>query len=387
MKSKVIVYLIYVVFILLGCSKETSKEGSVILVDESKKQETALLSDIAENIEVISLETPKNILFGEIGHIKTTDNYIGLFDEEQTKSVTLFNHKGKFINQLRKVGQGPGEYTNITDFTFNTKDNIIFTYDRDSKSIFMYSLPDLDYLKKIRTRMYLMVLNSLEDSLLVVSDEDLTETTAYGVGYATIDTLKESFDFKPIDTFPNVISIVDGVYPNAFSRNEKGMLYVMNSQYPVIYQLSNKEITPIATIDFGANKIPDEYWEKTDMFEFNLAFETPPLKSALAQNVIVTDKNISFYYMFGTFFNRQVVVYNRETQKTTVVGKVLLEKDGGALPYALGVYNDSFLTLLFPEDLDELFPNGLQDDAPKWLKDIEKSLKENRIVCLKYKMK
>lgn len=382
------IWVIGCLLLAVGCQKQqTSNDETLIILDEEQKQEKVLLSDIADNIEVITLEMPEDIIFGKVEHIKVTDNCFGLFDEQQTKSVTFFNHEGKFINQLRKIGQGPGEYANITDFTLDSKENILLTYDSRLKSIFMYSFPNLDFLHKIRTNIYLMVITLIEQSFLVVSDEDLTETTEYGIGHAVIDTLKKTFTFKPIDVFPNTIPIVEGAYPNTFTRNAKGLIYVMDSQYPVIYQIRDTEITPIATIDFVKNKIPDEYWGATDINEFNEAFSTPPLKSGLVQNVIVTDDIIAFYYMFGTFYNRQLAVYNRKTQKTTVVNKVLLGEKYGAIPYALGVYEDSFLTLLFPEDLENLFPKGLQADAPKWLKEVEKSLKADKTVCLKYKVK
>ncbi len=375
-------------FVIVACTKkQVSQDGVVITIDEKQKKETVFLADIAAQIEVISLEMPDDILFGEVEHIKTSANYLALLDREQTKSLTIFNHKGKFINQLRRFGKGPGEYSDIMDFTFDAKEGSIYTYDRNFNTIFNYALPDLAFQKKIPTNMYLMGMELVEDSFLAVSDEELTETTEYGVGYVSIDTLKKSFNFQPIDIFSNTIAIVESSFSNTFTRNKQGLIYAMNAQYPKIYQIRDTEILPLATVDFGENKIPSEYWKETKVLDFEEAFFVPPLKSDWVQNVIVTDKTIAFYYMFGRFDNMQVAIYDKKNKKTTVIYKIQLAKSCGVLPCALGVYEDSFLTLLYPEDLEDLFPYGVPAGSPQWVRDIAASLKAEKTVCLKYKIK
>ncbi len=371
----------------VSCKKDpVAKDTQLITIDEKQKKESVVLSEFAD-IEVIPLEMPKSILFGEVQHIKVSQNYLAVFDEIQTKSVTLFNHKGKFVNQLQKVGQGPGEYTDITDFTFTPKEDELLAYDRNSGNIRMYSLPDLNFQRKVKTHIYLMVINAIENSFLAVSDEDVTENTEVGVGYVKIDNSEKSFKFSPISILPNNIGIVEMSSPWTFSRNAKGLVYAMNTLYPVIYQIRDKEVTPLATVDFGENKIPEKYWGMTEFLDFREALSTPPLKSLLVHNAIVTNKYISFCYVFGNIEHRQLAIYDREKRQTTVIRKILLGKDCGSLPYALGVADDSFLTLLYPDAYDEFFPNGLPDNAPQWLKEVEQMLQSDKIICLKYKIK
>ncbi len=386
MKKK---FLIIIVFIqLLGCGKQVNDDNGVsIILDEKQKKNTVLLAEIADKIEVISLKTPDDILFGEVEHIKTSNNYLALFDREQTKSLTIFNHKGEFVNQLRKIGQGPGEYSDITDFTFNAKGDHVYIYDRNFNAINSYSFPDLYFEQKVPTHMYLMGIDIIENSFLAVSDEKLTDKEEYGVGYISIDTLKKSFSFNPIPVFSNMIPVVEVSFPNTFSRNKNGLVYAMNVQYPKIYQIRDKEVQPVATVDFGAHKIPSKYWDETKNSDFEEAFSVPPLKSDWVQNVIVTDSVITFYYMHGNPDNRQIAIYDRKSKKASVIYKIRIAEKCGVLPYALGVHKDFFLTLLYPDDLKELFPNGISEDSPQWVKDTEKSLKEEKVVCLKYKIK
>lgn len=85
------------------------------------------LSDIAESITYIPLETVDNYLIGEKGvHIKPAGDYI--FINEHGKPVGVFDRSGKFIRTIGKIGQGPGEY--IFDY--------MFWPDNSAKSIYVW---------------------------------------------------------------------------------------------------------------------------------------------------------------------------------------------------------------------------------------------------------
>lgn len=387
MKGNILIVFCFLAF-LCSCKKTPHSDKDILItLNEEQKKTTVLLSEIAKKIEVIPLEKSDSILFGEIEQIKASNDYLVLFDKKQTKSLIFFNHKGEFVNQLRKVGQGPDEYVEILSFSLDTKQKNAYIYDRNSNNFIVYSLPNLEFRKKIKTGQYLRSVDFFGNSCLAVSDEDLTKETEAGVGFLNVDLANESVKFNPIKEFPNKNIIVENSLPNTISPNKNGLLYAMPSQYPKIYQITDKEVTLIATVDFGKNKIPKKYWEKTKIVDFEDAFFVSPLKSDWVQNVIVTDDIITFYYMFANPDNRQIAIYDKKTQQTSVIYKIRMAEKCGVLPYALGVHQDSFMTLLYPDDLAELFPNGISENCPQWVKDIEKSLKAEKVVCLKYKIK
>jgi hypothetical protein len=67
------------------------------------------LSDIVESVDYIPLETNDNCLLKTISpyHFIVSENHI-LIKSQST--LYLFNRSGKFIAQIGRVGQGPGEY-------------------------------------------------------------------------------------------------------------------------------------------------------------------------------------------------------------------------------------------------------------------------------------
>jgi hypothetical protein len=52
------------------------------------------------------------------------------------KALVVFDHKGKFLHRIEKIGQGPGEYTRFWDFDVLPNGNIILL---DSRRLLIYS--------------------------------------------------------------------------------------------------------------------------------------------------------------------------------------------------------------------------------------------------------
>ena len=43
------------------------------------------------------------------------DDYIVVMDSEITETVLVFDKEGRFLHRIGQIGQGPGEYIDITD--------------------------------------------------------------------------------------------------------------------------------------------------------------------------------------------------------------------------------------------------------------------------------
>ncbi|WP_209333004.1 6-bladed beta-propeller, partial [Lunatimonas salinarum] len=112
-------------FALIGaCSEPVSddaKHVSVIKLDPllTGRKETINLSEIAESIEYISLETNEQSIFG---HIVKPSEQIKFFEKGvliSDKSRLLhFGYQGDYIGEIGKKGIGPTEYADIRDFAF-----------------------------------------------------------------------------------------------------------------------------------------------------------------------------------------------------------------------------------------------------------------------------
>jgi hypothetical protein len=66
------------------------------------------------------------------------------------KGVFVFDGEGNFLFQIGKLGQGPGEYTSISDFSIDTQQRLIYILDHHAVEAHVYMLDKGEYVKSIR---------------------------------------------------------------------------------------------------------------------------------------------------------------------------------------------------------------------------------------------
>lgn len=106
------------------------------------------LSDIAEEIRYVKLETSPESLIGKIDKFIIYKKRIYIMDEMRGGSLYCFDINGKFIFRIEKTGKGPGEYLALHNFTIDTFENQITIVDQLSSKLLRYSL-DGEYIDEI----------------------------------------------------------------------------------------------------------------------------------------------------------------------------------------------------------------------------------------------
>lgn len=76
------------------------------------------ISDIASEVEYISLETNEKSLIKHIDKAIICDNYI--YIKNNVNSILCFEKNGKYLYKLDNQGRGPEEYTYLADFDVST---------------------------------------------------------------------------------------------------------------------------------------------------------------------------------------------------------------------------------------------------------------------------
>ena len=105
--------------IIKGSYEYFSIKENKITVDLNKPQQASLL-DYFDHIELIPLETNDDVLIGFLRKIIYHQNRYYALDTYRGKySVFVFDESGKFILQISKYGQGPGEYSVLADMSIN----------------------------------------------------------------------------------------------------------------------------------------------------------------------------------------------------------------------------------------------------------------------------
>lgn len=122
--KKHLFYTLLMLISLTGCNAakanpeaEEVEEGlPVINLSENVKEVSTLnLSDAAERVEIVKLETTRQSLISDIEHIQVTNSDIWI-THYKDQYVYRFSRDGKFKNRVGKIGQGPEEYTRLSSF-------------------------------------------------------------------------------------------------------------------------------------------------------------------------------------------------------------------------------------------------------------------------------
>lgn len=98
---------------ICACSFEQASDTNEILIADVRKaiqtESFFSMKDDVKSIEYIPLETTDSCLISNIISLIADDDYIFLLNGK-TSEIFQFNRRGKFIRQIGRVGEGPGEY-------------------------------------------------------------------------------------------------------------------------------------------------------------------------------------------------------------------------------------------------------------------------------------
>ena len=116
---------------------EEDEEGlPVINLSENIKEVSALnLSDAAERVEIVKLETMDKILLSDISSVQVTDNELFV---AARGNILRFSHDGKYLNSIGNKGPGPGEFPSLVGFSIDEKTKEVIVEGSNGILVFDY---------------------------------------------------------------------------------------------------------------------------------------------------------------------------------------------------------------------------------------------------------
>lgn len=115
-----------------------------------KIRKNILLSEVAEEISYIKLETTEECIIEKIEKLVRFKDGVFISNESQ---FFQFDTSGHFIRTFGSIGKGPGEYIRIADFAIDAKSGQLSVYDNELSKIINYSL-DGDFLNEFQIESY-----------------------------------------------------------------------------------------------------------------------------------------------------------------------------------------------------------------------------------------
>ena len=322
-------FLLLFVYTVSFCSvkqKELSQIESKYSIDLDGKQEASIpLSTYFKSVKPIILETNKDCLIGDIHEFQVFDGCIYIFDIRAAKSLYVFDMDGRFIRKIGSLGNGPGEYIQLSDFTLDTENRFIYLLDYGQR-IHKYHLDgtfvqtitpkvqnsNIHYIQYYDSRLYMSILAykpALNDYMLLETDLDNGEILSkslplkYNKGWAELMSIGHSFFMSRLNAPP--------LYSQIF------MDYVVSV---------GKDITPYIELksknlvtDKNLENINDREDARTMVRKFREYFHGSS-KIFDVNSYVENDEFIIFRYQQG-FMNYNIVIIHKKTGSVELVKK------------------------------------------------------------------
>jgi len=129
------IFFASLVFIFLLFSCQSRHEGSDLQTIKMKKDEIPALNDL--NIKVANVFSFENPSGGALTFVwkvlKTGDVYFLIDKHPDGGRVFSFTLEGRFLNNIGKIGRGPGEYLNALDFEIDENAGRVYVLSETGK--------------------------------------------------------------------------------------------------------------------------------------------------------------------------------------------------------------------------------------------------------------
>ncbi len=157
-------FIIILVIVSFGCSRQKSTKTNIIRVDIDDKF-SQNLPELSIN-SVIPLETNESSLFGDIMTIEYFSDRIFILDAFNRRSLLAFTDEGHYLNRT-KLGKGPEEMINPFAFCIDREKDNLLVWDQTLSEMFVYDL-DLTILSRKRYNVTIQQFAKVSDNNMLV---------------------------------------------------------------------------------------------------------------------------------------------------------------------------------------------------------------------------
>ncbi len=340
---KKIFYIITIVVLASCANSRTDKEDGT--ADTPKlltitQEKTRMLYDtlLFKSTILIKPETTDESLISHIDRVAMDDGMIFIFDQPQNR-ISVFGEDGTFRYNIHKIGQGPEEYIQATDFCLDpVNKKILLLCDRPYKV--MYFSYDGKFERETAT-------SQLNFQIATDGEWIYTETTTNKEGDKRL-----TFYNKELNVVDNGIEYMktmqDGVlFSRGKTLSQNSGIYYAYQFDNNIYELKDGKLNKKYTFDFGMNTLPLSLLSKEMAYQ-DFSKECYENKYICCITDVIDNDN---YLIFGTnvgvcFWDKRkdIFVYSHGIHNTEY------NMSAGQL-YAIGNNSNKVLSVIDPSIL------------------------------------
>lgn len=321
--------LLLSVFLLLGCTHE--KGGNNVNTTDINPNETdkyCVLSELVDDIKVISLENSPESLIGYFSELIYLDTENIIYESENT--LIIFDGKGNYKNKITSIGKGPQEYTEILDVFVDTYSKHIHIVDYSGIKIYDFTG---QYVKSINTKLQFSGVFKSKDGNYILSAAQTYKEKNRDILYIY------DANFKKIHTFKSknkeILNVRQDIIPVGGLYKINDEIFYKTAFMDTIFKVKDTVLEPHWSFSLGEFKMTIA--EQLNTSEF--------LRARQSNNKIqLINLSESPKYFFITYiFNKQkhFSVLKKETNEFVFHANIPLQNnenyDG---EIELGIKND-----------------------------------------------
>ena len=122
-------------------------------------------------INYVKLETTGDNLIGEISQLLFVDDKIIVVDSWKSKTITVYDMKGHYLNQIGSLGQGPQEYAFFTHVSLTPNKKMLVVTDMGSTSLKYYTI-DGQFVQSVKCPYWFSSSEFVTDNLIAGYDSE-----------------------------------------------------------------------------------------------------------------------------------------------------------------------------------------------------------------------
>lgn len=254
------IFISLVIFFFFSCQKKTPAESDHPIYPVHLENAKATgLQELISTVRFVPLETSFGNEIARISKIVCSSKHI-LVADPVVNAVYLFNLDGKLLSRICRIGNGPGEYAEITDITENNSHEKIMLLDAAQKKVITFSL-DGEFIKEtfLITEQAPLHFHSIDNEWVAYDYQRSTtqKNWQYNLIVSSEDQTSTLYKYLPYK-IPLGISFSPRI--TLFELNDE-LIYV--PQYSsTVYTITAKDIFPRYTFDFGDKWVDDEFMKK-----------------------------------------------------------------------------------------------------------------------------
>lgn len=381
------VNLLAMCFVFYSCQKkQVESDVQIINIPIESIDASVSLSELADNVECIPLETNDTTILDRITRIIDKEGYLYVSDRH---SVYQFDYKGKLHAKISKKGSGPNDYKSITDFQL-VSDESVWILSKGNKCLYNYGWNGV-LNRRIELKYWASKICLLDDStLLLYAGNEKSVDNSYQLLLLDIETNSVISHFLPIDDKKS--KYVHVLSDNCFNR-ENDSTYFYNVFCDTLYSLVQNRLVPQYYFNLANKNIPNsfydaEYSDVRDFFQHLLKNEY-----AYGINFFMKSANYSLmsYYYGGECYMSLISnhdgnskIGNRICTDLSLFNYPILLNDQPIFSSS----NREIIIPLIPDDIMEYAENTLDKDELSILRErISYSGSDQNVVLLKIKVK